>query len=252
MVKVKTGKKTVTLKMIQDEWRGCTKCEIGKHVRNHVFMDSIPKGLTKADIVFIGEGPGVVEDVKGLPFTGPSGQLLRDAITEVDPECRHCAGSGYSKKRESDCPYCLGHGHVRIVLLNLLVCRPYKSKMSSPGNRQPAQQEVLNCMPRLVQMIQQINPSIFVMLGHEAQSYIPLIREELSKPMPVEQSGIEFMAMKHPANLLRQIGTDRTSLLYKQYTDQLQHCFDKYLNSNRQDSLQAEGARPGKPRARRA
>ena len=36
----------------------------------------IGKGSKKADIMFIGEGPGEQEDLQGVPFVGAAGQLL--------------------------------------------------------------------------------------------------------------------------------------------------------------------------------
>ena len=36
----------------------------------------IGKGSRNADILFIGEGPGLQEDLQGVPFVGPAGLLL--------------------------------------------------------------------------------------------------------------------------------------------------------------------------------
>jgi len=42
---------------------------------------------TGASVVFVGEQPGDVEDQQGLPFVGPAGRLLREAVDDagIDP-----------------------------------------------------------------------------------------------------------------------------------------------------------------------
>ena len=50
----------------------CSKCELGATRTNLVFG----VGNEKAEVLFIGEGPGEQEDLKGEPFVGRSGQLL--------------------------------------------------------------------------------------------------------------------------------------------------------------------------------
>ena len=43
----------------------------------------IGKGSRNADILFIGEGPGQQEDLQGVPFVGPAGQLLDKMLASV-------------------------------------------------------------------------------------------------------------------------------------------------------------------------
>ena len=47
-----------------------------KGATNLVFGDGDPE----ADVMFIGEGPGHWEDVKGLPFVGNAGALLNQLL----------------------------------------------------------------------------------------------------------------------------------------------------------------------------
>ena len=65
----------------------------------------------KADIVFIGEGPGADEDRKGLAFVGTAGKLLTQMIHSI------------GLNRES------------IYICNIVKCRP-------PGNRNPNTKEI--------------------------------------------------------------------------------------------------------------
>src|SRR5258706_13117156 len=50
----------------------CTRCKLHRGRTKLVFGDGNPK----ADLVFVGEGPGRSEDAQGLPFVGPAGRLL--------------------------------------------------------------------------------------------------------------------------------------------------------------------------------
>ncbi len=227
-----------SLVVIQNEWKDCTKCEIGKHVRNHVFLDTIPEGLTKVDFVIIGEGPGQIEDVKAKPFVGPAGQLLRKAITEAGTDCPECEGSG-EVGSDALCPACLGYGGIRIALLNLLVCRPYSGKPMGTGNRPPTESEVFNCLPRLVGMLKSLNPETIFLAGKEAESYRPVINEELANDM-------QYVNIKHPSYLLRQGGEE--GVLYNQYVDQLRAYFKQYFDGNIIDHRQRNNQLPGEPR----
>ncbi len=62
---------------------GCQGCELHRDATQTVFG----RGAPDAKIVFLGEQPGDVEDQRGLPFVGPAGRLLREAVDEagIDP-----------------------------------------------------------------------------------------------------------------------------------------------------------------------
>ena len=57
----------------------CHKCRLAEMRTNVV----IGKGNRNADILFIGEGPGQQEDLQGIPFVGPAGQLLDKMLASV-------------------------------------------------------------------------------------------------------------------------------------------------------------------------
>ncbi len=54
------------------KWKDCTRCDLHKG-RNKIVLGS---GTLPCDVLFIGEAPGVSEDVIGKPFVGPAGILL--------------------------------------------------------------------------------------------------------------------------------------------------------------------------------
>ena len=41
------------------------------------------QGNQKAQILFVGEGPGMQEDQQGLPFVGKAGQLLNQMLLSI-------------------------------------------------------------------------------------------------------------------------------------------------------------------------
>jgi uracil-DNA glycosylase len=55
---------------------GCKGCELYRDATQVVFG----RGAASARVVMVGEQPGDVEDQQGLPFVGPAGRLLREAV----------------------------------------------------------------------------------------------------------------------------------------------------------------------------
>jgi len=79
-----------SLLKIRTDLGDCTRCKLHKGRHTIVFGDGNPK----AQLVFVGEGPGHDEDVQGLPFVGRAGKLLTQMIEamglqmQVVPEYR--------------------------------------------------------------------------------------------------------------------------------------------------------------------
>ncbi len=59
---------------------GCTGCGLAATRHSVVFG----VGPCPSPVVFIGEGPGQQEDLRGEPFVGPAGQLLDDMLSIID------------------------------------------------------------------------------------------------------------------------------------------------------------------------
>ncbi len=64
---------------------GCRGCELYEPATQTVFG----RGDAHARAVFVGEQPGDMEDRKGLPFVGPAGHLLREAVDEAGIDPKH-------------------------------------------------------------------------------------------------------------------------------------------------------------------
>jgi uracil-DNA glycosylase len=57
----------------------CKGCELWKPATQVVFSAGNPR----APLALVGEQPGDVEDRKGIPFVGPAGRVLQDALDEA-------------------------------------------------------------------------------------------------------------------------------------------------------------------------
>ena len=151
----------------------CLRCGLCETRRNVVFG----VGNRHADILFIGEGPGEQEDLKGEPFVGPAGKLLDDMLSIIDLD------------RNSNC-----------YIANIVKCRP-------PGNRDPLQTEQDACIDYLRNQVALIKPKIIVCLGKVAACRI--IREDFritrEHGLWTEKNGIWMTAMYHPSALLRDV-----------------------------------------------
>lgn len=149
----------------------CTKCQLCTTRTNVVFGIGNPK----AEVVFIGEGPGEQEDLQGNPFVGRSGQLLDKMLNAIDLD------------RDSN-----------IYIANIVKCRP-------PKNRDPLIEEQECCIDWLNEQLNLIAPKIVICLGRIASMKFVKIDIKITKEHGIffDKDGIIFMATFHPAALLR-------------------------------------------------
>lgn len=143
----------------------CTKCILRKTAKQVV----PGSGNAKAEIMFIGEGPGKNEDEQGVPFCGAAGKFLDELLDHID------------LKRDD------------VYITNMVKCRP-------PGNRDPKEDEMLACKPWLDQQIEIMNPKVFVLLGRFAMGrYFPKLRISQEHGKAFKKDGKLYFIMYHPA-----------------------------------------------------
>ena len=147
----------------------CTKCLLCRTRTNTVFGD----GNEKAELMFIGEGPGADEDAQGLPFVGRAGELLTKMIQAM----------GYDRKE--------------VYIGNIVKCRP-------PGNRTPEDEEMSACLPYILRQIELIRPKAVVLLGATAlKGLFNMTGISYARGKFLDHKGIPVMPTYHPAFLLR-------------------------------------------------
>jgi uracil-DNA glycosylase len=150
-------------------------CNLRFTATNLVFADGNPQ----ARIMFVGEAPGMEEDIQGLPFVGRSGQLLDHMLAAI------------------------GLDRTTAYIANVIPWRP-------PGNRTPTPQETEICRPFIERQIALVNPEILVMLGGASAKQLLKTGEGILKLRGQWRSyhtgarEVRALATLHPAYLLRQ------------------------------------------------
>lgn len=71
---------------LEQECLRCQRCGLCSTRTNVVFG----VGPRDADVMFVGEGPGEQEDLKGEPFVGAAGQFLDDMLSIIDLSRKNC------------------------------------------------------------------------------------------------------------------------------------------------------------------
>jgi len=129
------------LKEVKDNILKCDKCPLKKFRDENGYFPVVGQGNHNADIVFIGEAPGLNEAKTGVPFCGAAGKIL-DELLE------------YVKIDRKD-----------VYVTNILKDRP-------PNNRDPEVSEIEACLPYLEKQIEIIKPKVICTLGRYSMSVI--------------------------------------------------------------------------------
>jgi uracil-DNA glycosylase len=168
------------LKLIREDLGDCTRCKLHQQGRKQIVFGV---GNPRAELMFVGEGPGADEDAQGEPFVGRAGQLLNNMIKAM------------GLQREG------------VYIANIVKCRP-------PGNRTPERDECETCSPFLMRQIAVVKPKAIVALGAVAAKNLLAINAPMSelrgrwydfKPAGSDASwtGARLAVTYHPAFLLR-------------------------------------------------
>ncbi len=170
------------LKLIREDLGECTRCKLHQQGRKQIVFGV---GNPRADLMFVGEGPGADEDTQGEPFVGRAGQLLNNMIKAM------------GIRRED------------VYIANIVKCRP-------PGNRTPERDECETCSPFLMRQIAVIKPKVVVALGAVAAKNLLAINAPMSElrgrfydfvPSGANSDpswqGTKLAVTYHPAFLLR-------------------------------------------------
>ena len=152
--------------------RTCRACGLHQTRTQTVFG----VGNQDADLMIIGEAPGVDEDREGEPFVGRAGQLLNAMLKAI----------GFTRNQ--------------VFIANILKCRP-------PGNRDPHQDEALHCEPFLQRQIDLIRPKAILAVGRVAAQN--LLKTDVAvgklrgREHTIGEANTPVIVTYHPAYLLR-------------------------------------------------
>lgn len=156
---------------LKQQVHDCIACRLRAGCAQTVFG----VGDESADWLFVGEGPGVDEDARGEPFVGQAGKLLDNMLLAIK-----------LKRGEN------------VYVANIVKCRP-------PNNRNPAADEIAQCLPYLHRQIELIQPKLIVALGKTAATSL-LGREATLASLRGtlhDYHSLPLIVTYHPAYLLR-------------------------------------------------
>lgn len=167
-----SGESAAALETIAAEIRACTACRLYQGTTN-----AVPGyGDVKAEILFIGEGPGFNEDKQGLPFVGRSGQYLDYLLSLI------------------------GLKRAQVFITNVVKHRP-------PDNRDPQPDEIIACKHFLDRQIAIIDPLVIATLGRFSMArYFPDARISTIHGRPRYDGARAYYPLFHPAAALRNPG----------------------------------------------
>jgi uracil-DNA glycosylase len=165
----------------------CRGCELWKPATQVVFSAGNPR----AQLALVGEQPGDVEDRKGIPFVGPAGRLLQDALVEA----------GVPKKD--------------VYITNAVKHFRFTERGKRRIHATPQVTHIKACRPWLEAELTLVDPKLIVCLGAiAARSLLGTTFRvtqqrgqvmELATPIGVRR----VLATVHPSAVLRASGEDR-------------------------------------------
>jgi uracil-DNA glycosylase len=170
--------KATTLEALRRKAGHCTDCDLYQHATQTVFG----QGPATARIMLIGEQPGDSEDLAGLPFVGPAGQLLDQALQAAGID-------------RSDC-----------YVTNAVKHFKWEPRGKRRLHKTPAQREIAACGHWLQSEVQALDPAIIVCLGATAAKAVlgPQIRVTRDHgQVRISLLGPRAIATMHPSALLR-------------------------------------------------
>lgn len=156
-----------------------------------------PTGPLDAKIAIIGEAPGAIEAVKGIPFVGKSGQLLWDVLADIDitREEVFCTNVFSRRPPSGDLEaWCAPKAEVN-------------HKLPALKSGKYLRDEFLPDLKRLYDELNQLSANIFILLGGTATwafdlGSITSIRGTVTQAF----GGQKVLATFHPAAVMRNYG----------------------------------------------
>ena len=196
-----------TIDQLRAAAAGCRGCQLYRDASQTVFG----RGDETARVVFVGEQPGDMEDQKGLPFVGPAGRLLRQAVDDAGIEPGH------------------------IYLTNAVKHFRFELRGKRRIHQSPDRVHIVACRPWLVAEFARLAPEVVVVLGATAAKALlgPAFRvtkqrgellpwpdaaqyPEHFKRVPVDSTGkvtdapeAQLLATIHPSAVLRADDRDK-------------------------------------------
>jgi DNA polymerase len=176
--------------------QSCQGCDIWRRATQVVFGE----GMSKAEVMFVGEQPGNREDLEGHPFVGPAGKLLDQAL----------AAAGIDRER--------------IYITNIVKHFNSTTRGKLRIHKKPNAEEIAACRPWLEAEIARVKPKVIVCLGATAAQAL------IGRDFRVSRMRGEMMksalaplitATVHPSSILRSRDEESRHSEMAQFVDDL-------------------------------
>lgn len=207
------------LRTLKEAEAGCSRCSLYLHATQVVPGE----GPADARLMFVGEQPGDAEDRRGLPFVGPAGRLLDQAIADA------------------------GLDRIRIFLTNAVKHFKFEQRGKRRLHKRPNAYEIDRCRWWLDQERAIVEPVIVVALGATAARAVLGRSVTVSKvrgEILADNDGDPVLITVHPSYLLRIQEDDERAKAYRSFVKDLRVCAEALERFERQQPL--SGAPEGK------
>src|SRR5512133_2937439 len=167
-----------TLKKLKEAAAGCKACPLWKTGTQTVFGE----GLTKSEVMFVGEQPGDQEDKAGAPFVGPAGKILDEGLEEA------------------------GIDRSLAYVTNVVKHFKWQARGKRRIHQKPNWSEIAACRPWLDAELTVVKPDVLVCLGATAAQALlgRSFRVTRERGRPVESElAPTVLATIHPSAILR-------------------------------------------------
>lgn len=195
----------LSLARVRDEAAACRRCPLWEKATQTVFGE----GPADAKLMLVGEQPGDQEDLRGKPFVGPAGAVLRRALAD--------AGSDPTKA----------------YVTNAVKHFKWEPRGKRRIHKKPNAVEIAACRPWLESEIKVVKPRVIVCLGATAAQAL------LGKDFRVTQRrgelldsavGPRTMATVHPSSILRAPDEEQRRSEYGRFVADLKTVSDLVRN----------------------
>jgi uracil-DNA glycosylase len=156
----------------------CRGCDLWKPSTQVVFGE----GPADAELVLAGEQPGDHEDREGVPFVGPAGHVLDQALEAA------------------------GIDRAQVYLTNAVKHFRFEARGKRRLHKTPSRSEIVACRPWLSAELAALTPKVLVLMGAVAAH--ALLGDDFSVTkqrgqVPGDPTGYTTVATVHPSSILR-------------------------------------------------
>ena len=174
----------------------CRNCDLWRCGTQTVFG----MGPVTADVMFVGEQPGDVEDKVGKPFVGPAGKLLDRALDEA------------------------GIDRAVVYVTNAVKHFRWEARGKRRIHKKPTTRQIQACHPWLEDEIRLVDPNLVVALGATAAQALLGADFRLTKHRGevIAREGLPpVIATVHPSSILRARDEDSRHAEFAAFVDDL-------------------------------